>query len=99
MAAPSAVAKSTVTVELGGADKLTVKVAFVVPLLPSTPVTSLIDKVGNVGGAASSSTIVPTPCPSAMVAADGLLRLTKKFCGTDDFVKVNFTVYNKRQIN
>ena len=22
-------------------------------------------------------------------------RLTKKFCGTDDFVKVNFTVYNK----
>ena len=52
--------------------------AVVVPLFPSATVTSLIASVGTGGGgAASSFTIVPCPCPSAIVAPEGLDRLTK----------------------
>ena len=48
------------------------KVASVVPVLPSVTVTSLMLIRG------SSSRMVPTPWPSAMIALVGLLRLTKK---------------------
>lgn len=49
------------------------KVAVVVPLLPSLTLTSSIDRAG----CASSLTIVPRPCPSLTVAPVTLLTLTK----------------------
>ena len=70
---PFAVAQSTVTARPLGALRLTVKLAFTVPLLPSVTVTSLIESAG--GG--SSSVIVPRPCPSSIVALTGPERLTK----------------------
>ena len=48
--------------------------AGVVPLLPSVTVTSLMLSTG----AASSSLIVPTPCPFPIVACVGALRFTTK---------------------
>ena len=52
---------------------MTVKVNSVVwPFFPSALVTSLMLMRG------SSSTMVPTPWPSAMAALVGLLRLTRK---------------------
>ena len=53
----------------------TVKLAVVVPVLPSTTETSSI----VIDGAGSSSVIVPTPSPSLTVAAEGPVRLTLKF--------------------
>ena len=47
MAVPLAVAESTVTVWPLGALRLTVKVALIVPALPSVTVTSLIERVGG----------------------------------------------------
>ena len=63
---------STVTVCPLAAESVTVKVAVVVPALPSVTVTSSIDRVGG----ASSSVMVPAPEPSAIVALAGLVRLT-----------------------
>jgi hypothetical protein len=51
-----------------------VKTALAVPLFPSGTVTSSIETFG----AASSSPIVPTPWPSAIVALTALERLTSK---------------------
>jgi hypothetical protein len=51
---------------------VTVNVALVFPLLPSTTATSLIESDG--GG--SSSRIVPRPLPSAIVALTGFERTT-----------------------
>ena len=73
-AVPLAVAESTVTVRPLAVLRLTVKVAVTVPVLPSVTVTSLIESVGS----GSSSVMVPTPWPSAIVALIGLVRLTKK---------------------
>ena len=53
---PSAVAKLTTTVELLAADRLTVNTNGVVPLWPSAPVTSLIDRLG-VGAIGAGSTL------------------------------------------
>src|SRR2546428_13419019 len=50
-----------------------VSTALVVPLLPSTTLTSVIASTG----AASSSTIVTTPWPSLMVALVAAVRFTK----------------------
>ena len=47
------------------------KFALTVPLLPSVTVTSLTERLGRL----SSSMIVPTPLPSAMVALTGSVRL------------------------
>ena len=69
MAVPFAVAAVTVTVPVAAADRLTVNVAALVPALPSVMLTSLMLSDGSAG--ASSSTIVATPWPSAMVRADG----------------------------
>jgi hypothetical protein len=49
-----------------------VNVALTAPPLPSVTVTSLTETVGG----ASSSLIVPTPWPSAMVAFDGFDRVS-----------------------
>ena len=62
----------TVTGSLEAADRVTVKVAARVPVLPSVTVASPMLMRG------SSSTMVPTPWPSAMVAFVGVLRLTRK---------------------
>ena len=43
VAAPSAVAKLTITEELLGLDRLTVNDAFTLPELPSVTLTSLIE--------------------------------------------------------
>ena len=48
--------------------------ALIVPALPSTTVTSLIDSEGS----GSSLTMVPTPWPSATMALITLVTLTKK---------------------
>ena len=53
---------------------MTVKVALVVPALPSVTVTSLIEMVGG----ASSSVMVPTPWPSAIVALVGLRQVDEE---------------------
>src|SRR5215212_359944 len=75
------VATLTVIVRSLGVDRVTLKTNGVVPhglkkvekqLLPSFSDTSLIDRL-----ALSSSTIVPTPCGSAIVAFVGLERLTQ----------------------
>ncbi|SUZ38490.1 hypothetical protein CPBF1521_44460 [Xanthomonas arboricola pv. juglandis] len=50
------------------------KVAVVVPLLPSLTLTSSIDSAGS----ASSLTMVPWPWPSPTLAPVTLLTLTKK---------------------
>ncbi|WP_425480532.1 hypothetical protein [Xanthomonas vesicatoria] len=63
----------TVTVWPLAVLRLTVKVAVVVPLLPSITLTSSIDSAGAV----SSLTIVPRPCASATLAPVTLLTLTK----------------------
>src|SRR5256885_13750546 len=55
------------------ADRLTVSTALVVPLLPSTTLTSLIASTG----AASSSRIVTTPWPSLIVALVAAVRFTR----------------------
>ena len=68
---PAAVAQSTVTAWPLAAERVTVNVAVVVPALPSVTVTSSTDRVGG----ASSSVIVPSPEPSAIVALDGLLSV------------------------
>ena len=52
---------------------MTVKVAATCPESPSVTVTSLIESAGS----GSLSVIVPRPCPSAIVAFDGFVRLTK----------------------
>ena len=57
IAEPLAVAKSTVTVEVLAGERLTVNTNGVVPLLPSAPVTSLIDRLGIGGGEAAGSTL------------------------------------------
>ncbi len=54
-------------------DRVTVKLAVVVPLFPSVTLTSLI-----VIDTASSSLIVPTPWASVIVALTALVRLTLK---------------------
>ena len=63
-----------VTVLALGAASVTVKLAVVVPLLPSATVTSPIDMPGG----PSSSVIVPAPLASASVALAGLERPTVK---------------------
>jgi hypothetical protein len=74
VAVTSAVAKSTDTARPLGAFRLTVKLAITVPKLPSVTVTSLTENEGR----GSLSLIVPRPCPSAIVAFVGFVRLTKK---------------------
>ena len=69
----SAVAKSTETARPLAALIVTVKLANTVPTLPSVTVTLLMLSDGN----GSLSVIVPRPCPSAIVAFDGFVRLTK----------------------
>ena len=54
--------------------RVTVKLKFCVPVLPSVIETSLIDNVGAV----SSLVMVPTPCASLMTAFVGAVRLTTK---------------------
>ena len=61
------------TVRPLAALSVTVNVAFVVPESPSITVASFTERAGG----ASSSVIVPTPWPSAIVAFAGLERLTK----------------------
>ena len=56
------------------ATRLTVNVAATVPALPSVTVTSLIESAG--GG--SSSVIVPTPWPSAIVALTGAAQVDEE---------------------
>src|SRR5215475_440156 len=68
---------------LEGADKLTVKTAFVVPAFPSVTVTSLMVKVGEFGGAGSLSKIVQMPLPRVIEIGKGdvvvgLLSVTVK---------------------
>ena len=60
------------TVSPLAAESDTVKVALTVPLSPSVTVTLLTESVGW----ASSSVIVPTPIPSAIVTLDGFDRLS-----------------------
>ena len=60
--------------DAAGEESVTVKVAVVVPLLPSATVTSLIERPGT---GLSSFTIVPTPWPSSIVAKRGSDRFTK----------------------
>ena len=69
---PSTVAYATVTSLPLAAPSVTVNVAVVVPVLPSTTVRSPIDSAG----AGSSSVIVPAPVPSASVAFDGAESVT-----------------------
>ncbi|MCY1524798.1 hypothetical protein D9M68_597490 [compost metagenome] len=64
----------TLTVWPLAALRVTVKTALVVPLLPSTTVTSLMDRLGN----GSSLTMVPCPWASATMALTTLVTLTKK---------------------
>ncbi len=73
MAVPLAVCQVTVMVLALAFERVTVKLAAVVPLFPSSTETSLI--VIETG---SSSVIVPTPWASAIVALAGLVRLTLK---------------------
>jgi hypothetical protein len=63
-----------VIVLLLGALRLTLKLALTVPVFPSVTVTLPTETVG--GG--SSSVIVPTPVPSAMVTLTASDRLTVK---------------------
>ena len=57
------------TLPVAAAESATVKVAVVVPELPSATLTSLIDKLGVGGGAAvSTSVIVPVAVVRAIVA-------------------------------
>ena len=65
----------TVTVWVLAADSVTVKTALTVPLLPSVTDTSLMEMVG---GGASSSTMVPWPCASAIVALVGLREVDEE---------------------
>ena len=62
---PSAVAQWTVTSELEAADRLTVKVAVVVPVLPSVTVTSpmLTDGGGGGGGGGQNWSLISTETP------------------------------------
>ena len=53
---------------------MTVKIALIVPELPSVTATSLIESAG----VPSSSVMMPVPWLSRNVALDGLERLTKK---------------------
>src|SRR5262245_42505002 len=78
VAVPSTVAKSTVIPRLEEADRLTVKTALVVPALPSVTVTSLMDKVGELGGGASLSRMVHVPLLRMGNAGLALLRVTVK---------------------
>ena len=71
---PSAVAKSTETLNWLAALRLTVNVALTVPVSTSVTVTSLIES----DGMPSSSSIVATPDPSLIVALPGLDRLRRK---------------------
>ena len=70
---PSAVAQVTVTGTSEAADRVTAKASGAWPVLPSLRLTA-----GAIEMRGSSSTMVPTPWPSAMVALVGLLRLTTK---------------------
>jgi hypothetical protein len=71
-----------VTVWPLAAESVAVKTALVVAMLPSGTVTSSIETLG----AASSSLIVPTPSPSAMVALIGAVRLTVKVSSASESV-------------
>ena len=67
----------TVTGPLAACESFTVKLSWLVPLSPSVIEASPMASVGTTaGGAVSSSTMVPTPVPSAMVALCGLLSTT-----------------------
>ena len=57
-------------------ESVTVKLSCAVPLSPSVIEASPMASVGTTGCAVSSSTMVPTPVPSAMVALCGLLSTT-----------------------
>ena len=75
---PSNEPYATVTGFGSAPNSVSVKVAGVVPALPSVTDTSLTVIVGSTGGGVESSLrIVPWPCPSAIVALVGPLRLTK----------------------
>ena len=71
VAVPAVVAKLTVTVWLLAPDRLTVKTALVVPLLPSVTVTSLMLKLGG----ASSLRMVPKPCGYCDGRIDGIAQV------------------------
>ncbi len=71
---PFAVAYCTVMVFPLTAERLTVKLALLVPLFPSVTLTSLIAIVGT----GSSLVIVSCPWLSAIVALVGVLRLITK---------------------
>ena len=67
----------TDTGPLAACESVTVKLSWLVPLLPSVIEASPMASVGTTaGGAVSSLTMVPTPVPSAMVALCGLLSTT-----------------------
>jgi hypothetical protein len=71
---PSVVVKATLTGWPLGADNVAVKTSSTVELSPSATPGSSIDNAG----AASSSTIVPMPCPSTIVAFVAADRFTAK---------------------
>ena len=64
---------STDTARPLAASSVTVNLAFSFPVSPSMTATSLTESAGS----ASSSVIVPAPCPSVIVAFVGFVRLTK----------------------
>ncbi len=88
VALPGAVAKSTVTCRPLTGERVTVKVALVVPVWPSVTVTSSTDSAGS----ASSSVIVPRPVASAMrrvagvgeVEGEGLVDLVEGVAADGD---------------
>jgi hypothetical protein len=67
------VANPTVTCLPLAASNVAVKLRVAVPVSPSATEPPVIE----IAGAGSSSTIVPTPCPSPIVALVGLLRSTE----------------------
>ena len=65
-----------------GAERLTVKVAFIVPLLPSLTVTSLIERFG-----------VAPPAPNAKLRTANAERF--RTVRTEDASEIDFTSYNR----
>jgi uncharacterized membrane protein len=82
VAVPFAVWADTVTVAPAAGRRLTVKVMLAEPALPSVSATSLM----VMDDVPSSSTMVPVPWLSAMVALVGELRLTTKVSFTSSSV-------------
>ena len=87
---PLAVAMLKVVLLVDGADRVTVKVADLVPELPSVTLTSAM-----LSEAASSLTMVPSPWPSPISAPVTCERLTKNVSsgsGVESPLTVKLTV-------